>query len=47
MSQLYTGSISDKEIVIRSGFLNTLKDKLTVEEILSSDMLSLLTRVLT
>ena len=37
MFQLYTGSISDKEIVIRSGFLNTLKDKLTVGEILSSD----------
>ena len=37
VSQLYTGSISDKEIVIRSGFLNTLKDKLTVGEILSSD----------
>ena len=37
MSQLYTCSISDKEIVIRSGFLNTLKDKLTVGEILSSD----------
>lgn len=36
MSQLYTGSISDKEIVNRSGFLNTLKDKLTVGEILSS-----------
>ena len=37
VSQLYTGSISDKEIVIRSGFLNTLTDKLTVGEILSSD----------
>ena len=37
MSQLYTCSISDKEIVIRSGFLNTLQDKLTVGEILSSD----------
>ncbi|XP_068697263.1 uncharacterized protein [Montipora foliosa] len=37
VSQLYTGSISDKEIVIRSGFLNTLKDKLTVGEILYSD----------
>lgn len=33
----YTGSISDKEIVIRRGFLNTLKDKLTVGEILSYD----------
>ena len=37
VSQLYTGSISDKEIVIRSGFLETLKNKVKVGEILAAD----------
>lgn len=35
--QLYTGSISDKEIVIRSGFLETLRNKVAVGEILAAD----------
>ena len=35
-SQLYTRAISDKEIVIRSGFLKTLKNKVVVGEILAS-----------
>lgn len=37
VSQLYTGSISDKEIVKRSGFLEILKKKIEVEEILDQD----------
>ena len=37
VSQLYTGSISDKEIVIRSGFLEILKNKVAVGEILAAD----------
>ena len=37
VSQLYTGSISDKEIVIRSGFLEILKNKVAVGEILAGD----------
>ena len=37
VSQLYTGSISDKEIVIRSGFLEILKNKVAVGEILADD----------
>ena len=37
VSQLYTGSISDKEIVKRSGFLEILKRKIEVEEILDQD----------
>jgi len=37
VSQLYTGSISDKEIVIRSSFLETLKNKVKVGEILAAD----------
>ena len=37
VSQLYTGSISDKEIVIRSGFLDILKSKVAVGEILAAD----------
>ena len=37
VSQLYTGSISDKEIEIRSGFLETLKNKVKVGEILAAD----------
>ena len=37
VSQLYAGSISDKEIVIRSGFLETLKNKVKVGEILAAD----------
>ena len=37
LSQLYTGSISDKEIVIRSGFLSTLKGKITAGELLAGD----------
>ena len=37
VSELYTGSISDKEIVIRSGFLDTLKSKVPVGEILAAD----------
>ena len=34
---MYTGSISDKEIVIRSGFLEILKNKVAVGEILAAD----------
>ena len=34
---MYTGSISDKEIVIRSGFLEILKNKVAVGEILADD----------
>ena len=37
VSQLYTGSISDKEIVIRSGFLEIPKNKVAVGEILAAD----------
>ncbi|PFX11358.1 hypothetical protein AWC38_SpisGene24956 [Stylophora pistillata] len=37
VSQLYIGSISDKEIVIRSGFLEILKNKVAVGEILAGD----------
>ena len=37
IAQLYTGSISDKQIVTRSGFLNILKQKLSVGEILPND----------
>ena len=37
VSQLYTGSISDKEIVIRSGFLEILKNKVAVREILAAE----------
>ena len=36
-SQLYGGSISDKEIVRRSGFLEILKQKLQTSEILPGD----------
>lgn len=36
--QLYIGFIFDKEIVIRSGFLNIFKDKLIVGEILFFDV---------
>ena len=34
---MYTRSISDKEIVIRSGFLEILKNKVAVGEILAGD----------
>ena len=34
---MYTGSISDKEIVIKSGFLEILKNKVAVGEILADD----------
>jgi len=37
VSQLYTASISDKEIVIRSGFLEIRKNKVAVGEILAAD----------
>lgn len=37
VSQLYEGSISDKEIVRRSGFLEILKQKLQTSEILPGD----------
>ena len=38
-SQLYEGSISDKQIVERSGFLDILRKKLTVSEIKKGDSL--------
>lgn len=34
---MYTGSILDKEIVIRSGFLEILKNKLAVGEMLADE----------
>jgi len=37
VSQLYTGSISDKQIVFRSGFLDLLSRKKEVSEILEGD----------
>ena len=37
LSQLYTGSISNKEIVLRSVFLSTSKGKITAGEILAGD----------
>lgn len=37
ISQLYTGSVSDKEIVQRSGFLDILKDKVDNGEIQAND----------
>ena len=37
VSQLYTGSISDKQIVFRSGFLGLLSRKKEVSEILEGD----------
>ena len=37
VSQLYTGCISDKEIVKRSGFLDILKDKVAVGELQEQD----------
>ena len=37
VSQLYEGSISDKELVKRSGFLKLLGRKITVGEILNGD----------
>lgn len=37
VSQLYSGLISDKEIVTRSGFLKLLKQKLEVREIVQND----------
>jgi len=37
VSQLYEGSISDKQIVLRSGLLETLKNKILVEEIAKGD----------
>lgn len=37
VSQLYTGSIPDKQIVIRSGFLEVLSQKKEVSEINDSD----------
>ena len=37
VSQLYTWSVSDKEIVLRSGFLETRKNKVAVGEILAAD----------
>ena len=39
VSQLYEGSISDKQIVERSGFLDILRKKLTVSEIKKGDSL--------
>ena len=36
-SQLYTGSISDKQIVSRSGFLDILKKKKETSEVLDGD----------
>ena len=40
VSQLYSGSISDKEIVIRSGFSETLKNKVKVGEILANAVMA-------
>jgi len=37
VSQLYTGSVSDKEIVTRSGFLDVLERKTSSEEIKAGD----------
>ena len=37
VSQLYEGSISDKQIVTRSGFLEVLKHKIAVGEIKEGD----------
>ena len=37
VSQLYTGSITDKQIVFRSGFLDSLSRKKEVSEILLGD----------
>ena len=37
VSQLYEGSISDKQIVTRSGFLEVLKHKIAVREIKEGD----------
>ena len=37
VSQLYTGCISVKEIVKRSGFLDILKDKVAVGELQEQD----------
>ena len=37
VSQLYEGSISDKEIVKRSGFLDILRQKITTQEINKGD----------
>ena len=37
VSQLYTGSISDKQIVHRSGFIKLLQQKLSFEEVLPGD----------
>lgn len=37
ISQLYTGSISDKQIVYRSGFLDLLSRKKEVSEIFEGD----------
>ena len=37
VSQLYTGSISDKQIVTRSGFLELLSSKKEVSEVEDGD----------